>query len=143
MGLMGAAFAFFQDTETSTGNTLTAGTFDLNVANVVNCQTKNNYEVENLKENNISDDYKLSKISVFPNPFNNLTSITYSLNNTSEVEIHVYDMIGNKLKTIINKRMNIGNHKIEFSRNGLVPGIYILKLKISDNEYIKRLVVSD
>ena len=33
MGLMGGAFAYFQDTETSTENTLTAGTFDLKVAN--------------------------------------------------------------------------------------------------------------
>jgi len=76
--------------------------------------------------NEIPDSYKLEQN--YPNPFNPKTVIRYSIANTSEVKIKVYDILGNEVKTLVNSKQNAGSYETEFDGSELSSGVYIAKL---------------
>jgi hypothetical protein len=82
--------------------------------------------------------YKLG--SNYPNPFNPTTSIVFQVPKRSDVSIKIYNLLGQKIRNLVEKDFEPGFHKIEW--NGLdnmgktVPtGMYLIHMK-SDN-YVK------
>ena len=80
-------------------------------------------------------DYSLSQN--YPNPFNPLTRIAYSLPKESIVSIYIYDVKGFKVKSLVNKNMNAGNHSFVWDstndRGDIVStGIYFFTLQTSE-----------
>ncbi|HRI46078.1 MAG TPA: T9SS type A sorting domain-containing protein [Ignavibacteriaceae bacterium] len=69
----------------------------------------------------------------YPNPFNPSTTIKFGLSKDSKVTLEVYNIIGEKVTTLINQDMSAGYHNINFSGNELSTGIYIYK--ITANEF--------
>jgi hypothetical protein len=68
----------------------------------------------------------------FPNPFNPVTIITYSLAKTSHVSIKVYDAIGREIGVLINNVRETGTYRIEFDAyfyKGLSSGVYFYKME--------------
>jgi len=73
----------------------------------------------------------------YPNPFNPTTTISYSLPKSTQVTMVVYDLLGNKVKTIVNESLDAGTYKVTWdATNDLgvqVPsGNYILKMVAGD-----------
>ena len=64
----------------------------------------------------------------YPNPFNPTTVITFEVKQSSNVKLEIYDMIGTKIKTLVNGRMNSGKHEIIFNAENLPSGIYFYRL---------------
>jgi photosystem II stability/assembly factor-like uncharacterized protein len=60
-----------------------------------------------------------------PNPFNPSTSITFSLPVDSDVQLSLYNMLGQKIADIENNQFQAGTHKIDFVAEGLSSGTYI------------------
>jgi len=60
-----------------------------------------------------------------PNPFNPSTSITFSLPVDSDVQLGLYNMLGQKVADITNAQFQAGTHKVDFSAEGLSSGTYI------------------
>lgn len=89
--------------------------------------------VTNIKNNNnvIPNNYFL--FQNYPNPFNPNTVISYELQVASYINIKVYDILGNEVKSLINKKMNSGNYKVEFDGNSLPSGIYFYTLIANGN----------
>lgn len=88
----------------------------------------------------ISDDAPRSITKAFvlnqnyPNPFNPSTTISYELPERSYVEIFVYNIAGQKIKTLINKEQQAGSYKIQWDGNNdqgipVASGIYLYRLK--------------
>jgi hypothetical protein len=82
--------------------------------------------------------YKLG--NNYPNPFNQTTSILFQVPTRSDVSIEIYNLLGQKIRNLVEKDFEPGFHKIEW--NGLdnmgktVPtGMYLIHMK-SDN-YVK------
>jgi len=72
----------------------------------------------------------------FPNPFNPSTKIEFSLPVTSEVELSIYNILGQKVADLINEERTAGQHSIIWNANDskgmkLSSGIYFYKLKAS------------
>ena len=71
----------------------------------------------------------------YPNPFNPTTRIRYTLpaNYNSIVRLEVYDILGHKVSTLVNKKQKAGNYEIEFSANSgnhhLASGVYFAQLR--------------
>ncbi|MBC8487184.1 MAG: hypothetical protein H8D45_14240 [Bacteroidetes bacterium] len=78
-----------------------------------------------------------------PNPCSENTSITISLPETMNIKLELYDNIGRKLNTIIDRRLNKGEHTIMYNSTSLKQGIYYYRLIIADKytESKKMLVV--
>ncbi len=81
-------------------------------------------------ENNIVNVYSLKQN--FPNPFNPVSTIEYTIGKTSDVNLTVYNSIGQKVAVLINKKMKSGTHKITFSGTALSSGIYYYRIN-ADN----------
>jgi subtilisin family serine protease len=75
----------------------------------------------------------------YPNPFNPTTRIYYDLPVTSNVQIEVYDILGKKVKVLVNAQMKAGSHEINWngsneSNNKVSSGIYIYKFSAKSNQ---------
>ena len=77
----------------------------------------------------------------FPNPFNPTTQIHYSLGKNTNVEIVVYDLIGNKVATLVDGFQNIGTHKVVWDASGFSAGVYIYQLKTEDFIQSKKMIL--
>jgi type IX secretion system substrate protein len=79
----------------------------------------------------------------YPNPFNGVTTIPFELQKDGNVEISIYDILGRKVKTLINKPYTFGKHTITWdgtNANGKVvsSGIYFYQIKSMDFISLKR-----
>ena len=68
----------------------------------------------------------------YPNPFNPSTKIKYSLPKAEKVKIDVYNTLGQKIETLLNKSMPAGYHEIEFNAQNLPSAIYFYRIKVGD-----------
>lgn len=82
------------------------------------------------------------KSSCYPNPFNTSTTINYSVESTESVSLDVYNIVGEKVETLINKVQSPGNYKTQLNRRGLQNGIYYYKLKIGNTIDTKKIVIN-
>ncbi|MBI9070073.1 MAG: Ig-like domain-containing protein [Melioribacteraceae bacterium] len=64
----------------------------------------------------------------YPNPFNPTTVISYQLPSNSFVSLAVFDILGNKIATLVNGNKASGKHKVSWDASGLSSGIYIYQL---------------
>uniref|UniRef100_A0A7C6EEW5 T9SS type A sorting domain-containing protein n=1 Tax=candidate division WOR-3 bacterium TaxID=2052148 RepID=A0A7C6EEW5_UNCW3 len=76
----------------------------------------------------------------FPNPVKDGSKISFNLPKTARVIMKVYDAQGVLIKTIGQKRLNKGNHQIEFNLNQF-PGIYFLIADIDGQRAITEKLV--
>ena len=81
----------------------------------------------------IPNQYNLSK--PYPNPFNPLTVINFSIPKTKLVLINVYDIMGREIATIINKELVQGTHSFKWNANNQSSGIYFIKMQ--SGEFVK------
>ena len=72
------------------------------------------------------NDFKLYQN--YPNPFNPETQIVFSLNKSSEIDLSVYNLLGQKVATIFNGRKPSGTHKIKFNASVLPSGVYFYRI---------------
>jgi phosphatidylserine/phosphatidylglycerophosphate/cardiolipin synthase-like enzyme len=86
--------------------------------------------------NNIADN--ASRLDVFPNPFNGSTTINYTPVTDGKVTIEVFNVMGQKISTLVNGPLLAGQHVFTF--NGPGAGVYILRIQEGDNTIVKKLV---
>ena len=72
-----------------------------------------------------------------PNPFNPETTISYSISEESNVELSVYNIKGQKVRTLVNNIIERGNHSIIWkgindSGNSVATGVYFYKLSVNN-----------
>lgn len=77
----------------------------------------------------------------YPNPFNPKTIITYETAIAGIIELSVYNMLGQKVATLLNEHQPAGFHKTQFDGQGLSSGIYLLKIKSGTLLQTKKMVL--
>ncbi len=65
----------------------------------------------------------------YPNPFNPTTKIAFDLPQASSVKLLVYDMLGRKVATLVNERLNAGQYNISFDASRMASGMYIYRIE--------------
>ncbi len=65
----------------------------------------------------------------YPNPFNASTTIRYTLNARMHVTLTVYNILGQRIATLVNDELRQGPHQVTFSGNDLASGIYMYCLR--------------
>jgi len=86
----------------------------------------------------LPSDYDL--VSVYPNPFNSTTKITYNLPYGSYVSLSLFDLSGREAKTVVNSYQPSGTHTTILNSNNLVTGTYFIQLAAS-GKTAKRSVI--
>ena len=77
----------------------------------------------------------------YPNPFNPSTKIRYSIPQFSKVIIKVYDILGNEIKTLVNKEKPVGTYEITWNAANLPSGIYFYQLKSGNFIETKKMIL--
>ncbi len=91
--------------------------------------TIENYTTDVGNENSLPFDFKLRQN--YPNPFNSTTTITYQLPDDGFATLNIYNILGQKIATLVNEFKPSGKYDINFNADNLASGVYIYKLKIN------------
>jgi len=83
--------------------------------------------------------YELSQN--YPNPFNPVTVIRYSLIENRFVKLKVYDVLGNEVATLVNRKQNAGSHEVDFDGSNFSSGIYFYKLETENFVDTKKMIL--
>ena len=78
----------------------------------------------------------------YPNPFNPTTTISFSIPQSQNVELKVFDLLGNEMATLLNEYKEAGEHKVELDGSDLTSGIYFYRLKAGEFVQTKKLVLA-
>ena len=84
-------------------------------------------------------DYSLNQN--FPNPFNPSTTIKYILPKAEKVRIVVYNLLGQKIITLLNKQMPVGSYEVEFTAKDLPSGVYLYRIEAGDYQEVKKMIL--
>ena len=68
----------------------------------------------------------------YPNPFNPTTTIEYSLDTMSEVQLRVFDSMGREVAELVNAFQPRGLYRTEFEADSLASGTYFVELRAGD-----------
>ncbi len=85
------------------------------------------------------DSYQL--YSNYPNPFNPVTTIKYSIPVRNFVTLKVYDILGNEVASLVNTEKEPGNYSITFSADKLSSGVYIYKIQAGNFIDSKKMIL--
>ena len=77
----------------------------------------------------------------YPNPFNPTTFISWQLAVNSHVDLSIYNLLGQKICTLISENQKAGNHNIEWNASGFASGIYLCQLKIGDQIKTRKMIL--
>lgn len=77
----------------------------------------------------------------YPNPFNPSTLINFSLSKNDHVTINIFNIIGQKIQTLVNGYYTAGQHSVIFdaSKQGLTSGIYFYELQAEGKHLVKKM----
>ncbi|MCH7770056.1 MAG: T9SS type A sorting domain-containing protein [Bacteroidetes bacterium] len=96
--------------------------------------------VTNIKDDNpIITKYELYQN--YPNPFNPSTTIEFKIPQNEKVLIEVFDVLGQRVKVLLNEEMGKGKHKISFNAVGLSSGIYFYRIRTKETTVTKKMVL--
>jgi len=77
----------------------------------------------------------------YPNPFNPTTSIKFFLPKSEQVKIEVYNALGQRVTSLINRKMFVGSHEVNFNAQDLPSGIYVYLITAGQFRDIKKMVL--
>jgi len=95
---------------------------------------------------NFVEVYKTELFSNFPNPFNPETTIAFSLSNVGNVVINVYNVRGQRVRTLLNEQREPGHHSVVWNGtddNGraVSSGIYLYRIVAGEYTSMRRMLL--
>ena len=84
-------------------------------------------------------------VSNYPNPFSTFTTISYSLKESSEVRLTIYNIMGEEVAVLVNEKQQPGNHTVRWdprraSGYSVAKGIYMCKIQVGTNSGYTKVV---
>jgi flagellar hook assembly protein FlgD len=82
----------------------------------------------------------------YPNPFNPTTSIEFSIPHSSKVELAIYNLKGQVVKTLVSRNLAAGNHIVNWNGkdntgNQVSSGVYFYKLQTANANITKKMLL--
>ena len=77
----------------------------------------------------------------YPNPFNPTTTIEFSIVNSGNVNLNVYNFSGQLVSSLVNGQLNAGNHSVNFDATNLSAGVYYYTLEADNKVMTNKMVL--
>ncbi len=77
----------------------------------------------------------------YPNPFNPSTTITFSIPKESNVTIKIFNILGQEVKTLLNRDETPGIYSFNFNANNLSSGIYFYSIRAGNYYNVKKMML--
>ena len=99
-----------------------------------------NYEYSSVVEMNLNPASGFALEQNYPNPFNPSTTIRFSIPQTSNVKLSVYNVVGQEISVLINGNIEAGSHEATFNTVNLSSGVYLYKLQYEGLTLMKKML---
>lgn len=77
----------------------------------------------------------------YPNPFNTETQIRYAVSEQEDVYLSVYNLIGQKITTLVEETKSAGWYEVQFNASGVSSGILLYRLEAGEYTEVKQMMV--
>jgi subtilisin family serine protease len=77
----------------------------------------------------------------YPNPFNARTTIGFSLPAAGQVTLEAFDLLGRKVETILDARLEAGRHSMVWDCSRLSSGVYFYRLTAGDRSSVRKMML--
>lgn len=104
---------------------------------VIDVMAAIDYEVSSIDENNVPDEFSI--LNVYPNPFNPTTTIRFTVKSNHARSLHVYDITGKLVETIVNDNFLPGEYTYKWNALGFPSGIYFVQLKTPSGSISRKI----
>ena len=78
----------------------------------------------------------------YPNPFNPTTTITFKLGKEGMTSLTIYNVLGQKVKVLLNEVLQAGIYSVPFNGEKLPSGIYFYKLQANNQIQVKKMLLA-
>ncbi|VAX21150.1 Alpha-galactosidase [hydrothermal vent metagenome] len=129
------------NSQTLTGQDLMQGGLNIELSNTATSalfvyskdRVSGLHELTQIKHFNLKQNY--------PNPFNPVTTIYYQLPYFSNVELSIYNPIGQKVATLVFEKQMAGYHEVKWDATGFSSGIYYYRLNAGEFSDVKKMLL--
>jgi aminopeptidase N len=77
----------------------------------------------------------------YPNPFNGSTLIEFQIPRRSSVQLEIFNVLGQKVATLIDDVRTMGRYSVEFDGNGLPSGVYVYRLTTPAASLLQKMLL--
>ena len=81
------------------------------------------------------------EMTAYPNPFNAMTTISFSLPKAGRVKVEVFDVMGRKVQALAYEIQQAGDHRVVFDGTGLASGIYFARVTTRGQTATRKLLL--
>ena len=99
------------------------------------------YKYSNVLSVEVNAPENFELLQNYPNPFNPTTTIAFSVPYVSNIELSIFNVLGEKIKVLINGEKIAGFYKVEFNGQKLSSGIYFVQLQGNHYRKIKKMLL--
>ena len=97
--------------------------------------------VTNSNDKNVQTPDKFILSQNYPNPFNPSTTIQYSIPESGNVSLKVFNILGEEVADLVNKFQQHGIYKMNFNAGDLSSGIYFYSLNVNNYSSVKKMIL--
>jgi len=115
-----------------TRQTIAAGVIPLSTPNVLFKPADENWD-------NLPSAYNLSQN--YPNPFNPTTEIRFTMPVASQARLEVFDVIGRRVATLLDKALQPGEYEVRWDATGAASGVYFYRLTAADYTETRKMLL--
>jgi hypothetical protein len=83
----------------------------------------------------------ITELTIFPNPFNPSTQVSYSLPKENYVRLNIYNISGQKIIELVNQFQYSGEYIVNFDGHSMAGGIYFVRLQVGDQIKPKKVLL--
>jgi PKD repeat protein len=76
-----------------------------------------------------------------PNPFNPTTTISFNLPQSERVNLAIYNVMGQKMATLLDRQLNVGEHSVEWNGSNAPSGVYFYVLDIGTATMTQKMLL--
>lgn len=98
-------------------------------------------EVTDVEQEETKPPLRYSLAQNYPNPFNPSTTIEYSVAIRSDVKITIYNLLGQKVATVVNETKDAGLHTAAFNAYSLASGLYFYEMRAGNYVNVKKMLL--
>ncbi len=77
----------------------------------------------------------------YPNPFNPSTVISYHIPIISDVELSIYNLLGQKVKMLVTEKQSAGHHTFEWDAREFASGVYYYRIEAGEFQDVKKMIL--
>ncbi|MCF8265124.1 MAG: T9SS type A sorting domain-containing protein, partial [Melioribacteraceae bacterium] len=102
------------------------------------------FEYSNVVEIQLDTELKYELFDNYPNPFNPVTTIRFSLpafDNLHTTSLRIFNILGEQVAELVNSELSPGVHTVTFDANNLSSGIYFYRLETTSFSELKKMIL--